>query len=49
MCVAGEAQFSISDQVETLQMGETLLVPASLKEFVIEASDSAELLEVYIK
>jgi mannose-6-phosphate isomerase len=49
MCVAGNATFSTLDQTETLQMGETLLVPASHKEFAVEASNGTELLEVYIK
>jgi mannose-6-phosphate isomerase len=49
MCVSGNVRFATTDQTEEVGMGETLLVPASLKEFSIEASDHAELLEVYIK
>lgn len=50
LCVEGKVQFSAGDKIsESLQMGETLLVPASLKDFTIESSGNSELLEVYIK
>lgn len=49
LCVDGSAQFSAGEVQASLQMGETLLVPASLKNFTIQAPDNAELLEVYIK
>lgn len=49
MCVAGKVTFSYQDQTEVLEMGETLLVPASIKEFTIASKESSELLEVYIK
>lgn len=49
MCVEGKVSFSTKDQTEVLSMGETILVPATLKEFSIESSGSSELLEVYIK
>lgn len=49
ICVGGKAIFSTSNQSEILQTGETLLVPASLKEFSIQSTEKTELLEVYIK
>ena len=49
LCVKGSVSFIIGEQSETLQMGETLLVPASMKQFRIDPSVSSELLEVYIK
>ncbi|MEQ6124183.1 type I phosphomannose isomerase catalytic subunit [Pseudotenacibaculum sp. MALMAid0570] len=49
MCVEGNVTFRFEDQQEELKMGETLLVPASMKEFEIDATLASELLEVYIK
>ena len=49
MCVEGKVSFSTEDQTEDLSIGETILVPATLKEFSIESSGNSELLEVYIK
>lgn len=49
MCVKGKTQFTLGEYSETIQMGETLLVPASIKEFSIDSKEDSELLEVYIK
>lgn len=49
MCVEGEVSFQNQNQKEILRMGETLLVPACLKDFDIIAEEKSELLEVYIK
>jgi len=50
MCVAGKVEFNYGNQQsEKLSMGETLLIPASLKEFEIESNQNSELLEVFIK
>lgn len=49
MCVEGEAEFVSGNSSETIKMGETLLVPASIKEFMIEPKGASKLLEVYIK
>lgn len=49
MCVKGEVEFVYQKQQEKLQYGETLLVPACMKEFKINTSSKSELLEVYIK
>jgi mannose-6-phosphate isomerase len=49
MCVEGEATFSCGDYSETIKMGETVLIPASLKKYKIIVANYAELLEVYIK
>ncbi len=49
MCVEGNVRFSYNNHTETIKMGETLLVPASITEFVIFSEKKSELLEVYIK
>jgi len=49
MCVAGNVTFSKEEHREDLTMGETILVPASMKNFTIHSSENSELLEVYIK
>ncbi len=49
MCVKGKVSFSYADQQEELSMGETLLVPATINEFVIESKEDSEILEVYIQ
>ncbi len=48
MCVAGNVAISYQQQTEKLQMGETILVPACIKEIEIASSEKSELLEVYI-
>ena len=49
MCVKGEATFHYSeDEVETVSYGETILIPAILKEFSISSKNDSELLEIYI-
>lgn len=47
MCVNGKATFITSRSQTKVQKGETLLIPAVLKEFVIE-TNKAEFLEVYV-
>jgi mannose-6-phosphate isomerase len=49
MCVEGEVTFSNSSNTESIKMGETILVPAKIKDFTITSSVKSELLEVYIK
>ncbi len=49
MCVEGKVDFIYGSQTETIQMGETLLVPACIKEFEIQPNIDSELLEIYIK
>ncbi|MFK8061288.1 MAG: type I phosphomannose isomerase catalytic subunit [Polaribacter sp.] len=49
MCVEGSVSFHYKNQTEKLQKGETLLVPACIKEFKISSDTNSELLEVYIK
>lgn len=50
MCVSGAINFSYGNQQsEKLLVGETVLIPATLKEFEIKAEDQSELLEVFIK
>ncbi|TVZ55301.1 mannose-6-phosphate isomerase, type 1 [Lutibacter sp. Hel_I_33_5] len=49
MCVEGNVLFEYSNQQETLKMGETILVPACIKNIKITSEENSELLEVYIK
>ena len=49
MCVEGEATFSCGEYSETIKMGETVLILASLKKYTITATNYAELLEIYIR
>ena len=50
MCVSGNVVFEYNNtQKMSLTNGETILIPNSLKKVKITASDTAELLEVYIK
>ena len=49
MCVKGSVTFSKDTNKEILHFGETLLVPACMKEFSIHSAENSELLEVYIK
>tara|TARA_R110002124_G_scaffold88041_1_gene226233 strand:+ start:2929 stop:3906 length:978 start_codon:yes stop_codon:yes gene_type:complete len=49
MCVKGAVTFNHNGSKESLCFGETLLVPASFKEFEIDSNETSELLEVYIK
>jgi mannose-6-phosphate isomerase len=49
MCVKGNVRFQGKEHSEVLNIGETLLVPASLKQFDIVSEENSELLEVYIK
>lgn len=49
MCVEGEVTFSNDLNKETIKMGETILIPAKIKDFTINSSVKSELLEVYIK
>ena len=50
LCVSGEVSFNYGNQQsEKLVVGETILIPATLKEFEIESSAQSKLLEVFIK
>ncbi|MCH3885519.1 type I phosphomannose isomerase catalytic subunit [Tenacibaculum aquimarinum] len=49
MCVEGAVEFLVDNNSENLKMGETLLVPACIKELVIQSEIKSELLEVFIK
>ena len=48
MCVEGSVVFKYKKQQEVLQMGETILIPACIKEVKI-TTENVKLLEVYIK
>ena len=47
ICVEGEAQISTGTFSEILKQGETILLPAAIKNYKLEATDS-KLLEVYV-
>ena len=49
ICVSGNVTFQYENEIEKLHLGETLLVPACMKEFKIIAKEKSKLLEVYIK
>lgn len=49
ICVEGGVMFSYKSNEEFLQVGETILVPACLKEFFVTSDNKSVLLEVYIK
>jgi len=50
MCVQGKAEIDYGNsETATIQKGETLLVPASLKNLSILPADSTQLLEIFIK
>ncbi len=48
MCVKGKVTLQYGNESKTIAMGETLLVPACIKEFEIMANATSELLEVYV-
>lgn len=47
MCVEGEAQITTDSAIETIKKGETILLPAAVKNYEI-TSENAKLLEVYV-
>ncbi|WP_411768202.1 type I phosphomannose isomerase catalytic subunit [Winogradskyella sp. A3E31] len=47
MCVDGDARINVGDFSESIKKGETVLVPAYLKQYKIE-SKGAKLLEIYV-
>lgn len=48
MCVEGETKIAVDGHTETLKMGETVLLPATMKTALFNGRN-AKLLEVYIK
>ncbi|GGH02974.1 mannose-6-phosphate isomerase [Polaribacter pacificus] len=48
MCVAGKVRLAYQDCEATLQMGETILVPACIKTLSLIPEEFSELLEVYL-
>ncbi|MCD4727704.1 MAG: class I mannose-6-phosphate isomerase [Pirellulales bacterium] len=49
MCMEGEAGISYPGGVEKIKKGETILIPAELKNMAIVPSEPSTLLEIYIK
>ena len=47
MCVDGEVEVSTDNSTTTISKGETILIPASIKDYNLKA-DYAKLLEVYV-
>jgi mannose-6-phosphate isomerase len=49
MCIEGNAEIIYNeDQTESISIGETVLIPADLKEFSIKSTGSCKLLEVHM-
>ncbi|PIE49740.1 MAG: mannose-6-phosphate isomerase [Flavobacteriales bacterium] len=48
ICVKGKVQITTTESSEELYIGETILIPAALKEVTIYADEYSELLEVYV-
>jgi mannose-6-phosphate isomerase len=49
MCVAGNVEVKYQNQIEKLQMGETILIPNCIQNISVSSEEKSELLEVYIK
>ncbi len=49
MCMEGEAGITYRGGTELIKKGETILIPAELKEIAIIPTEPTTLLEVYIK
>ncbi|CAL2104099.1 Mannose-6-phosphate isomerase [Tenacibaculum sp. 190130A14a] len=49
MCVEGEVRFQYNNQEETVKVGETIMLPACVKNVSLFATLKSKLLEVYIK
>ena len=49
MCVEGCVEFQYKNQVEKLQIGETILVPNCINHLTITSKETSVLLEVYIQ
>jgi len=48
MCLEGNVSICYNEKIETLKIGETILIPAELKELVLKPKNSAKILEIYI-
>lgn len=48
MCVEGEVSFQYKHQKEQIKIGETIMLPACIKEVSLQSSKYSKLLEVYI-
>ncbi len=49
MCLDGDVSICYNEKIETLKTGETILIPAELKELILQPTKNAKILEVYIK
>ncbi|PTB93530.1 mannose-6-phosphate isomerase [Marivirga lumbricoides] len=47
MCISGTAKIEINNNIEKIEAGETILIPAQNKEVILQSED-CELLEVYV-
>lgn len=48
MCIEGNIDICYEDKTESLKTGETILIPAELKELTLKPNGSSKILEVYI-
>ena len=49
ICLAGKLTVSCNNSAEKITKGETILLPAMIKEVMLEPVDESQILEVYIK
>ena len=49
MCVEGSVRIAYNNEDETLKKGETILIPAAVREFTLIPENESNLLEIYIQ
>ncbi|HBK83472.1 MAG TPA: mannose-6-phosphate isomerase, partial [Flavobacterium sp.] len=47
ICTKGSFTISVNSKTYSVAKGETILIPASMKNLVLATNDNAEILEVY--
>ena len=48
MCVCGEVELMLNDNIEKIRTGETILIPACVNSVILKTKNEASLLEIYI-
>ena len=48
MCVGGEVELALEENVEKIRTGETVLIPACVNSVILKTKNEASLLEIYI-
>jgi mannose-6-phosphate isomerase len=50
MCVKGKVNIRYGESgIENIQKGESILIPASLKELILQPEEYTEILEIFIR